>query len=83
MKHRFPAIYFEATRLCNLSCPICMTSSNDEQCVRNSRGRELTFQEIRDLVLVPAKRLGTVAVGPTTPSRCSRSAASSGSIATT
>ncbi len=26
MKHRFPAIYFEATRLCNLSCPICMTS---------------------------------------------------------
>ena len=63
MKHRFPAIYFEATRLCNLSCPICMTSSNDDECVRESRGRELSFDEIRDLVLVPAKRLGTVAVG--------------------
>jgi MoaA/NifB/PqqE/SkfB family radical SAM enzyme len=63
VKHRFPAIYFEATRLCNLSCPICMTSSNDEECVRKSRGRELSFREIRDLVLVPAKRLGTVAVG--------------------
>jgi len=63
VKHRFPAIYFEATRLCNLSCPICMTSSNDEECVRESRGRELSFEEIRDLVLVPAKRLGTVAVG--------------------
>jgi radical SAM protein with 4Fe4S-binding SPASM domain len=63
VKHRFPAIYFEVTRLCNLSCPICMTSSNDEERVRKSRGRELSFQEIRDLVLVPAKRLGTVAVG--------------------
>lgn len=63
MKHRFPAIYFEATRLCNLSCPICMTSSNDEECVRESRGRELSFEEIRDLVLVPAKRLGTLAIG--------------------
>ena len=63
MKHRFPAIYFEATRLCNLSCPICMTSSNDDECVRESRGRELSYEEIRDLVLIPAKRLGTVAVG--------------------
>ena len=63
MKHRFPALYFEATRLCNLSCPICMTSSNDDECVRESRGRELSYEEIRDLVLVPAKRIGTVAVG--------------------
>jgi radical SAM protein with 4Fe4S-binding SPASM domain len=40
-----------------------MTSSNDEECVRESRGRELSYEEIRDLVLIPAKRLGTVAVG--------------------
>jgi radical SAM protein with 4Fe4S-binding SPASM domain len=63
VKHRFPAIYFEATRRCNLNCPICMTSSNDEECVEKSQGRELSFDEIRDLVLVPAKQLGTVAVG--------------------
>ena len=63
MKHRFPAIYFEATRLCNLNCPMCMTSSNDDECVQKSRGRELSYEEIRDLVLVPAKRLGTVAIG--------------------
>jgi radical SAM protein with 4Fe4S-binding SPASM domain len=60
---RFPAIYFEATRRCNLRCPMCMTASNDGSRVRASRRRELSYEEIRDLVLVPAKRLGTVAVG--------------------
>jgi len=63
VKHRFPAIYFEATRRCNLNCPVCMTSSNDEECVGKSQGRELCYEEIRDLILVPAKRLGTVAIG--------------------
>jgi len=60
---RFPAIYFEATRRCNLRCPMCMTGSNDAARVRVSRGRELTLEEIRDRVLVPAKRLGALAVG--------------------
>jgi MoaA/NifB/PqqE/SkfB family radical SAM enzyme len=60
---RFPAIYFEATRRCNLRCPICMTGSNDAARVRASRRQELSYDEIRDLVLVPAQRLGTLAVG--------------------
>jgi radical SAM protein with 4Fe4S-binding SPASM domain len=61
--YQFPAIYFEATRLCNLQCPMCMTGSNDTRRVRESRKRELTYEEIRDLVLYPAKRVGVVAVG--------------------
>ena len=59
----FPAIYFEATRLCNLQCPMCMTGSNDAQRVRASRKQELSYDEIRDLVLFPAKRLGVLAIG--------------------
>jgi radical SAM protein with 4Fe4S-binding SPASM domain len=63
VSYSFPAIYFEATRLCNLQCQACMAGSNDAQGVRQSRQRELSFDEIRDLVLVPAKRLGVLAVG--------------------
>jgi radical SAM protein with 4Fe4S-binding SPASM domain len=61
--YRFPAIYFEATRLCNLQCRMCMTGSNDAERVRASRGKELSFDEIRELVLLPAKQLGVLAVG--------------------
>ncbi len=60
---RFPAIYFEATRRCNLRCPMCMTGSNDAARVRASRAQELSFAEIRDLVLVPAARVGVRAIG--------------------
>lgn len=60
---RFTAIYFEATRRCNLRCPMCMTGSNDRKVVAASRRRELSFDEIRDLVLVPARSLGIQAVG--------------------
>ena len=63
MSYHFPAIYFEATRLCNLQCRACMTASNDAQRVRASRARELSFAEIRDRVLVPAQRLGVKAIG--------------------
>lgn len=63
MKYRFPAIYFEATRVCNLRCAMCMAGSNDVERVRESRKRELNFDEIRDLVLRPAKRLGVLAIG--------------------
>jgi molybdenum cofactor biosynthesis enzyme MoaA len=42
---------------------MCMTGSNDTRRVRESRKRELTYEEIRDLVLYPAKRVGVVAVG--------------------
>ena len=62
-RYRFPAIYFEATRLCNLQCQACMAGSNDPARVRASRQRELSFDEIRELVLLPAKRLGVLAVG--------------------
>lgn len=61
--YRFPAIYFEATRVCNLRCPMCMTGSNDAARVRASRRRELSFEEIRELVLRPAKNLGVLAIG--------------------
>jgi radical SAM protein with 4Fe4S-binding SPASM domain len=61
--YRFPAIYFEATRLCNLQCQACMAGSNDPARVRTSRQRELSFDEIRELVLLPAKNLGVLAIG--------------------
>ena len=61
--YQFSAIYFEATRLCNLNCPACMTSSNDPVVVKTKKKKELSFDEIRDLVLIPAKRLGIKAVG--------------------
>ncbi len=63
MGYRFPAIYFEATRLCNLQCQACMSSSNDAARVRASRQRELSFEEIRERVLLPAKNLGVIAIG--------------------
>lgn len=63
MAYRFPALYFEATRRCNLQCPMCMTGSNDPKRVHDSRRQELIFDEIRDLVLAPAKRLGVLAIG--------------------
>lgn len=60
---QFPALYFEATRLCNLQCRACMTGSNDAARVRQSRKAELTYAEIRDLVLQPAKKVGVKAIG--------------------
>jgi AdoMet-dependent heme synthase len=63
MGYHFPAIYFEATRLCNLQCAACMTGSNDAQRVRASRKQELDYDEIRELILLPAKQLGVLAIG--------------------
>ncbi|MCC6641839.1 MAG: radical SAM protein [Deltaproteobacteria bacterium] len=63
MGRSFSAIYFEATRRCNLRCPMCMTGSNDRKVVAESRRRELSLDEIRDLVLLPAKNLHVKAVG--------------------
>ncbi len=40
-----------------------MTGSNDAARVRSSVGRELSFEEIRDRVLIPAKALGVRAIG--------------------
>jgi AdoMet-dependent heme synthase len=63
MEYNFPALYFEATRLCNLRCQVCMSGSNEVERVRASRRQELSYEEIRDLVLIPGKRLGLGAVG--------------------
>jgi radical SAM protein with 4Fe4S-binding SPASM domain len=63
MSYQFPAIYFEATRACNLQCPMCMAGSNSPARVRTSRQQQLSYDEIRDLVLLPAKQLGVLAVG--------------------
>jgi AdoMet-dependent heme synthase len=63
MKYSFPALYFETTRVCNLQCPMCMTRSNDTRWVKEQRPRELTIDEIRTLVLEPARRLGVKAIG--------------------
>lgn len=63
MGYQFPAIYFEATRQCNLKCQACMSGSNNPQVVRSSRKQELSFDEIRERVLLPAKNLGVLAIG--------------------
>ncbi len=62
MAYRFSVVYFEATRLCNLQCPVCMSSSNNAPLVRESRRQELSYDEIRDRVLVPAQSLGVKAI---------------------
>ncbi len=62
MAYQFSVLYFEATRRCNLHCPMCMSSSDNPQRVRESYRRELRFEEIRDRVLVPALTLGIRAV---------------------
>ncbi len=58
MQYRFQVVYFEATRRCNLRCPMCMTGSNDLKKVRQSARSELTLEEIRDRIMIPARRLG-------------------------
>lgn len=63
MEYNFPALYFETTRVCNLKCQVCMTASNDTHFVKDASRRQLSFDEIREMVLVPAKRLGVLAIG--------------------
>ena len=61
--NQFQIVYFEATRRCNLRCPSCMTGSNDPRKVRRRVRSELTLEEIRDRVLIPARRVGVHTVG--------------------
>ena len=58
MQYQFQVVYFEATRRCNLRCPMCMTGSNDAHTVRRSFHNELTLEEIRERIMLPARRLG-------------------------
>ncbi len=55
--YRFYQLYFEATRGCNLSCPHCMAGCNDRELVQRSKREELSYQEVVDLVLEPAREL--------------------------
>ena len=58
MKYSFNTIFYEATRRCNLSCPLCMSSSNVPEVVRKSIKRELSTEEIEERVLGPAHEIG-------------------------
>lgn len=56
--YRFNNLFYEATRRCNLSCPMCMASSNDTDRVRDSVKQELSLDEIERHVLATASDIG-------------------------
>ncbi|MCY3019959.1 MAG: radical SAM protein [Planctomycetota bacterium] len=58
MNYTFNTIFYEVTRRCNLSCPLCMASSNAPEVVRESVKRELSTTEIEQRVLIPAREIG-------------------------
>ncbi len=62
-RYTFPALYFEATRMCNLGCEICMTGSNDRELVAKSVENQLSAKEIRELVLKGGKEVGASQLG--------------------
>jgi AdoMet-dependent heme synthase len=57
-KYTFNTIFYEATRRCNLSCTLCMSSSNNKERVRESVKKELTTAEIEKHVLATAHEIG-------------------------
>lgn len=57
-KYTFKTIFFEATRRCNLACPMCMASSNDPARVRKSIREELTTDEIEKHIFETAHEIG-------------------------
>ncbi len=57
-RYTFDTLFFEATRRCNLSCPMCMASSNDRELVKRSKREELTTDEIERHILATAKEIG-------------------------
>lgn len=56
--YTFKTIFFEATRVCNLACPMCMASSNDPARVRLSRRQQLSTDEIDRHVFGTAHEIG-------------------------
>ncbi|NLA23980.1 MAG: radical SAM protein, partial [Bacteroidales bacterium] len=50
----FHTLYLEATRRCNLSCPFCSSGSNQPG-LKDS----LSFEDIKNKILIPAKQIGT------------------------
>jgi radical SAM protein with 4Fe4S-binding SPASM domain len=57
-KYTFNTIFYEATRRCNLSCALCMSSSNNRERVRESVKKELTTTEIEKHILATAHEIG-------------------------
>jgi len=56
--YSFTTLFFEATRLCNYACPMCMASSNDKQLVRESVKRQLSTDEIERHILETVREIG-------------------------
>jgi len=56
--YTFNTLFFEATRRCNLSCSLCMASSNVPAVVQASNRKALDADEIERHVLVPCKEIG-------------------------
>ena len=57
-RYSFNNLFFEATRRCNLACPMCMAGSNDGQLVGAKASRELTTDEIERHVLATVRDIG-------------------------
>lgn len=57
-RYTFKTVYFEATRLCNLSCPMCMAGSNNRELVKESVKKQLRTEEIVNHILAPAREIG-------------------------
>lgn len=57
-RYSFDTLFFEATRRCNLACPMCMASSNDRELVARSSGRELDADEVERYILRTARDIG-------------------------
>ncbi len=56
--YTFKNLYFEATRLCNYACPMCMASSNDIKLVKKSRKQELSTDEIEQHIFKTVNKIG-------------------------
>lgn len=57
-RYNFPTLFFEATRRCNLSCPMCMTGSDDHRKVKREAGKELDADEVERHILDTARDIG-------------------------
>ncbi len=56
--YTFKNLFFEATRLCNYACPMCMASSNDVKLVKKSRKQELSTSEIEQHIFKTVDKIG-------------------------
>jgi radical SAM protein with 4Fe4S-binding SPASM domain len=57
-EYTFNNLFYEATRQCNLACPMCMAASNDPVVVEKSLREQLTLDEIERHVLATASEIG-------------------------